>query len=200
MATLSDLQPMVLRGDHIYLEPLDEHHAAELFAIGVDESMWTYMPRGPMLSEEDALQFIRRALGKRLYGELPYAIRLCATGALIGSTRYQDIQPAHQSVEIGWTFVHPSHWGKAAGTESHFLLARHALEDLGAGRVWFKADARNLRTQRALERCGVTREGVLRKHLRTRDGLIRDSVIYAVIAEEWPQVKRRAAEVLARYG
>jgi len=199
MATLSDLQPIVLRGSYIYLEPLAERHAAELFAIGTEESMWTYLPSGPLLSEDDALQFIQRALARRLWkSEFPYALRLCASGALIGSMRYQDIQPVHRSVEIGWTFVHPSQWGTLAGIESHLILARYALEDLEAGRVWFKVDTRNLRTLRLLDRWGATREGVLRKHLRVREGFIRDSAIYSIIAEEWPQLKQRSEELLAR--
>jgi RimJ/RimL family protein N-acetyltransferase len=199
MATLSDLKPIVLMGEHIYLEPLEERHAAELFAIGRDELMWRYMSRGPMLSEEDARRFIERALMNRTFGgEFPFAIRLRVTDALIGSTRYQDIQPQHRSVEIGWTFVHPSHWRIGAGTESQYLLVRHAIEDLGAGRVWFKTDARNPWTQKALCRCGVTREGVLRRHMRARDGFIRDSVIFSIIEEEWPTVKQRVEKVLGR--
>jgi RimJ/RimL family protein N-acetyltransferase len=197
---LSDLEPVVLRGDRIYLEPLEEQHAAELFAIGRDEAMWRYMTRGPMTSEDDARQFLRNAQINRDFGlAFQFGIRLAATGALIGSTRYQDIQPRNESVEIGWTFVHPSFWWMGAGTESQFLLAGHAFEKLGAGRVWFKTDTRNLRTQKALQRCGITREGVLRRHLLARDGFIRDSVIYSIVREEWPAVKQTAERVLARF-
>src|SRR5579864_3445918 len=186
---LTDLQPVVLRGEYVYVEPLEEGHAVELFAIGRDESMWRYLPRGPFTSEEDARLFIERALSNRTFGgEFPFAIRLCATGALIGSTRYQDIQPRHNSIEVGWGFVDPPQWRKGAGTESHFLLIRHAIEDLGAGRVWFKTDVRNIAMQKMVERCGVTREGVLRRHWCVRDGFIRDSVIYSILPEEWPAI------------
>jgi RimJ/RimL family protein N-acetyltransferase len=196
---LSDLRPIVLRGNQIYLEPLEERHAAELFAIGQDKNIWRYLPRGPFTSEEDALQFVQHALLTRAFGnELQFVIRVSSTGAVIGTTRYQDIQPQHSSVEVGWTFVDPSQWFRGAGTESSFLLVQHAIEDLGAERVWWKTDRRNLQTQKTLEKCGVHREGVLRRHLRTKDGSTRDSVIYSVLPEEWPDVKQRAEELMAR--
>jgi N-acetyltransferase len=197
---LNDLAPVILRGEQVYVEPLEERHAGELFAIGQDEATWQYMPRGPIQSEEDARRFIARALSNRAFGrEFAFAIRLCTNGALIGSSRFQDIQPQHDSIEIGWTFIHSSHGGRGAGTESQFLLGRHAFEDLGAGRVWFKTDARNLRMQQMLERCGVTREGVLRRHMRARDGFIRDSVMYSILREEYPAVRQRFEEVLADF-
>jgi RimJ/RimL family protein N-acetyltransferase len=163
--------------------------------------MWRFMLRGPFASEDDAKRFVERALTNRAFGgELPFVIRLCSNGVLIGSTRYRDIQPRHRSVEIGYTFVQPSQWWRGAGIESQFLLARHAIEDLGAGRVWFMTDARNFWTRKELELCGVTREGILRHHLYVRDGFIRDSVIYSIIPEEWPAVKQVAEAVLARFG
>src|SRR5262245_9672169 len=108
MASLNDLRPITLRGRFVYVEPLMEHHAAELFAAGSDEEIWTYLPRGSMASIEESMLFIHEAQARVARGrEFPYAIRLCATDELIGSTRFQDIQPYHGSVEIGWTFVHP---------------------------------------------------------------------------------------------
>ncbi len=196
---LSDLQPVVLRGIQIYLEPLERLHTAELFAIGKELAIWRFQPQGPFVSEDDAKRFVERALSSRdVGGELPFVIRLSCNDELIGTTRYRDIQPRHRSVEIGFTFIHPSHWWRGAGTEAVFLLASHAFENLEAGRVWFMTDARNYWTQKALERCGVTREGVLRRHLRVSDGFIRDSVVYSVISEEWPAAKQRAQALFAR--
>jgi N-acetyltransferase len=196
---LSDLRPVVLEGKQVFLEPLATEHTRELLALGADESMWRFLPRA-ILSEEDAEQFVANALTKRLLGsEFAFAVRLSVTGALIGSTRYEDIQPRHGSVEIGWTFVHPSYLKTGAGTESQFLLVQHAIEDLGASRVWFKTDGRNLRIQKLLERSGVTREGVLRRHMCTRNGFLRDSVIYSILPEEWPDVKQRVRKVLERF-
>lgn len=197
---LSDLQPVVLRGTQIYLEPLHEGHAADLFAVSQDQRIWRYLPGRPFTSEQDALHFIEQALLNRAFGsELQFVIRVCQTDEIIGSVRYMDIQPRHGSVEVGGTFVHPAHWFRGGGTESNLLLAGHAIESLGAGRVWCKTDARNLQTQKIFERCGLHREGVLRRHMYVGAGFVRDSVIYSVIAEEWPEVKRRGAELMARH-
>ncbi len=196
---LSDLQPVVLRGIQVYLEPLETLHTAELFTVGKEAAIWRFQPQGPFVSEDDAKRFVERALVSRDFGaELPFVIRLSSNDELIGTTRYRDIQPHHRSVEIGFTFIRPSHWWRGAGSEAVFLLAGHAFENLEAGRVWIMTDSRNYWTQKALERCGVTREGVLRRHLRVSDGFIRDSVVYATISEEWPAVKQRTQALFAR--
>jgi N-acetyltransferase len=196
---LSDLRPVVIRGMNIYLEPLEVSHTAELYTIGKEPDLWRFQTRGPFISKDEAKQFIERALSNRDSGaEFPFIIRLSSNGELIGTTRYRDIQPRHCSVEIGFTFIHPSHWWRGSGTESVFLLAKHAFESLDAGRVWFMTDTRNYWTQKALNRCGITREGVLRRHLRVNDDFIRDTVVYAVISEEWPHVKQRVLDVFAR--
>jgi RimJ/RimL family protein N-acetyltransferase len=198
MTALADIRPTVLHGRLVTLEPMEEGHAAALFKIGKEETIWTHMARGPLVSEADARELIRAALREQdARREVPFVIRLRATKAVVGSTRYLDIQPAHGSVEIGWTFLHPSHWSTSAAAESEFLLAGHAIEVLGATRVWFKADGRNLRAQRALERWGVVREGVLRRHMRVRDNFIRDSVIYSILPEEWPALKARVVAALS---
>jgi len=197
VASLAHVRPVTLQGRVVVLEPMAEHHAAELFAIGREEQIWTYMARGPLTSGADALELVRAALREQAHGrELPFVIRLRSTGMLVGSSRFLDIQPRHNSVEIGWTFLHPARWATFAAVEAEYLLVAHALEVLGAGRVWFKTDGRNLRAQRALERWGVVREGVLRRHLRVRDGVIRDSVIYSILPEEWPALRRQVAAAL----
>jgi RimJ/RimL family protein N-acetyltransferase len=197
-AALDELQRTSLWGKTVLLEPLEECHAAELFAVGTHEAVWKYMPRGPLESEADALQFIERALERRLFHrEFPFAIRLRSNNALVGTTRFQNVDPVRRTLEIGWLFVHPSHWRRGAGTEAGILLAQHAFEHLGATRVWFKTDTRNLGMQRTIERCGVAREEVVLRHLQVRGGFIRDSVIYAIHPGDWPTIKQRAAEVLA---
>jgi RimJ/RimL family protein N-acetyltransferase len=198
-SVLSELQPVVLRGTQIYLEPLEMRHTDELFVVGKDPAIWRFQPKGPFTTQDDAKRFVERALSSRDFGgELPFIVRLSDNDELIGTTRYRNIQPRHCSVEIGFTFIHPSHWWRGAGTEAVYLLGKHAFENLEAGRVWFMTDVRNYWTQKALERCGITREGVLRRHLRGSDGFIRDSVIYATISEEWPAVKQRVQALFAR--
>jgi RimJ/RimL family protein N-acetyltransferase len=191
--TLGDLRATVLAGARVDLVPLQERDAPDLFAAGRDERVWSYLPRGPFADEEDALRFIRRALEEQAFGtEVAYAVRARETGALVGTTRYASICPRHGSVEIAWTFLCPSRWGTRAAAEVMVLMVAQAIEQYGAGRVWLKTDARNVRLIRAMEHGGVTREGVLRRHLRVRDGSVRDSVIFSVIAEEWPELKRRS--------
>jgi RimJ/RimL family protein N-acetyltransferase len=197
-AALNELPRTRLCGKTVLLEPLEKCHAAELFAVGTHQAVWKYMPRAPLVSEADALQFIERTLERRLfYREFAFAIRLRSNNALVGTTRFQNVDRDRRSLEIGWLFVHPTHWRRGAGTEAGILLAQHAFEQLGATRVWFKTDARNLGMQRTIERCGVARGEVVRRHFQVRDGFVRDSIIYAIHPGDWPAIKQRAAEVLA---
>lgn len=193
MPTLRDLRPEVVTGARVRLVPLAESDAAELFAVGRDLRLWPHLPGGAFETEEDALRFIRRALVEQAFGrQVPYAVREPNSGALVGTTRYASIEPRHESVEIAWTFLHPSTWGTRAPAEMMVLMLAQAIERYGAGRVWLKTDSRNTRLIRAMEHGGVTREGTLRRHLRVSDGHVRDSVIFSVIAEEWPELKRRS--------
>jgi RimJ/RimL family protein N-acetyltransferase len=123
--------------------------------------------------------------------EQPFVILDHGSGELAGSTRYLDIQPLHRGVEIGWTWIAPAYQRTAVNTHAKFLLMRHAFETLGAIRVSLKTDSRNERSQRAIERIGAKREGVLRNHYIMPDGYYRDSVYYSVIDTEWPMVKER---------
>jgi RimJ/RimL family protein N-acetyltransferase len=174
----------------IDLDPMLPSDAAALFEAGRDERIWNWMARGPFESIGDAEAFIEAARA-RPESEIPFVVRRANGGGVIGSTRYLDIQPFHGSVEIGWTWLHPDYWSTKAAVESEFLLSRAAFL-AGATRVWFKTDARNVRAQHALEHLGIVREGVLRKHLRVRDDFLRDSVVYAIVAEEWEHVAARA--------
>jgi RimJ/RimL family protein N-acetyltransferase len=121
-----------------------------------------------------------------------------ATGRAVGSTRFGDIAPEHGRVEIGWTWIAPSHQRTAVNTEAKLLQLTYAFEELGATRVALKTDGRNLRSQAAIERLGAVREGVLRRHIRMPDGFMRDTVYYSILADEWPSVKARLEARLAR--
>lgn len=121
-----------------------------------------------------------------------------ATGRAVGSTRFADIDVPSERVEIGWTWLAPSRWRTALNTEAKLLQLRYAFEQLGAGRVALKTDARNQRSQAAIERIGGVREGTLRRHLRMPDGYIRDTVYYSILADEWPDVRARLQSRLAR--
>jgi RimJ/RimL family protein N-acetyltransferase len=139
--------------------------------------------------------FIALAMAAEAAGsELPFAIIDTATSRVIGSTRSMEIIPAHRALEIGWTWIGVPWQRTGCNTLCKFLLLRHAFEHLAMNRVQFKADARNTKSRAAIERIGGIYEGTLRKHRIARDGFVRDSAYYSVIAEEWPKVKNRLHE------
>jgi len=191
-----DPLPVKLEGFHVRLEPLTLDHAAALFAIGQDPSIWQWLTRPPLQSLEDT----RTWLGKVLehYDEIAFAIIDRASGAVAGTTRYMDIRREDRGLEIGGTWLGVDYMRTAINTECKYLLMKHAFETLGAARVQLKTDLRNERSQSAIERIGAKREGVLRRHKLTRGGLIRDSVFYSVIDKEWPDVKKRLEEMIHR--
>lgn len=211
-----DARAVTLTGRHVHLGPLAERHAADLAEAGRDAEIWRYMPRGPLADEEDARGMIRAALEAAKEGsQVPFAIVERAAnrrsgdrpggpsgdsgesfGRAIGSTRYLDVRREHRGLEIGWTWLGRPWQRTAANTECKQLMLEHAFEKLGALRVQLKTDARNVTSQRAIERIGAVREGVLRAHMVMHDGFVRDSVMYSIAAEEWPGVKRRLEDLL----
>ena len=194
-----DVRPIVLEGPHIRLEPLSHVHAADLFAASRDADFWELMPRGPFRDVDDVLHWIDDACSAMETGaELPFAIIHLPSGRAIGSTRYLDIRPLDRALEIGWTWISPGHQRTPANTECKYLLLRHAFETLAAIRVQLKTDARNQRSQRAIERLGAVREGVLRRHRLLWTGFVRDSVYYSILDSEWPAVKQRLEGLLTR--
>jgi N-acetyltransferase len=193
-----DPRPIRLAGVHAVVEPLTLGHAADLFAAGADEATWAYMPRPSLRSIEDAESMIRQALVETEAGrEVAFAIVSAASGSAVGSTRFLDLQRPHRALEIGWTWIGPVWQRSAVNTECKLLLLRHAFDELGAHRVTLKTDARNVRSQSAIERIGGVREGVLRRHRVCWDGFVRDTVYYGIVDSEWPRVKVRLEAMLA---
>lgn len=129
---------------------------------------------------------------------LPFAIIDLADGRAVGGTSYLDITPAHRRIEIGWTWLGARARRTAINTECKYLLLKHAFETLGCSRVQLKTDARNLRSQVAIERLGAAKEGVLRRHMVLPDGHVRDTVMYSIVSEEWPMVLKRLQASLRR--
>lgn len=187
-----DFNMEALQGRQVRLEPLAERHADDLLAVGRDESIWTYLTRGPFVDRADVVQWIHKAEALREKGEqIPFAIVDAATNRAVGSTRYLDIRPHDQAIEIGYTWLTPAVQRTAINTECKLLLLKHAFETLSAGRVQLKTDARNVKSQTAIARLGALREGVLRRHMRTRNDHFRDTVFFGILAEEWPAVRSR---------
>lgn len=184
------IQQPVLEGRHVRLEPLSEAHVDGLFDIGQRQDDWAYMPTGSFTSRAETEQWVKAALdlaSRELH--YPYVLVEPSSGALMGSTRYLNIRPRDHGLEIGYTWLGRDYQRTAVNTEAKYLLLRHAFEVLGAFRVELKTDARNQRSQKAIERLGAQKEGVLRRHMVVQDGYVRDSVMYSITDLDWPDVR-----------
>ena len=184
-----EVSPVVLAGDAVRLEPLSQDHAQGLYNRGRSAVDWAFMPRSCFVDLADTRQWIDEALAAP--DQQPFAILETGKNKVVGSTRYLNIRPEHRSLEIGWTWLGQEWQRTSVNTETKLLLLTHAFEKLGAVRVEFKTDGRNLRSQRALERIGATMEGVLRQHMIVQGDYRRDSVYFSVIDRDWPTVKER---------
>jgi RimJ/RimL family protein N-acetyltransferase len=190
--------PVVLQGASVRLEPLNVHHVDDLLSASADEAIWRYLPIAQPGTRAEMRRWVDEALRDMAGGaQVSFAIVNTASRRAVGSTRYLDIQRTHRNLEIGWTWLGAEYRRTSVNTECKFLLLRHAFEALGALRVCFKTDARNLPSQRAIERIGGQREGTFRNHMIVRDGYVRDSVYYSIIDREWPDVKARLEAMLA---
>ena len=190
------LLPVTLHGTAVRLEPLTAEHADLLADAALDPELWRItVERVHDRASLDA--YIGRALAQQATGTaLPFALVEPATGRGIGSTRFGNYEAAHGRIEIGWTWVGRAWQRTRVNTEAKYLLLRHAFDTLGLTRVELKTDAINARSRAAIRRIGATEEGTLRRHTRTWDGRLRDSVYFSVIAEEWPDVRARLDAML----
>jgi RimJ/RimL family protein N-acetyltransferase len=191
-----DRQRVVLEGERIRLEPMCAEHAQGLYNRGRMGTDWAFMPRACFIDMADVRQWIEEALQDAT--QMPFTIVEKGKGRVVGSTRFLHMRPEHRTVEIGWTWLGQEWQRTGVNTEAKLLLLSHAFDRMGCIRVEFKTDARNQRSQRALERIGATREGLLRNHMIVQGGYRRDSVYFSVIDEEWPAVKKRLQGLLRR--
>lgn len=193
------LEPQRLVGQHVILEPIDISHAAGLFAIGQQAEDWHWLPRACFTSLDEASEWVHAALELRARGEhITYTLLDPRDNSPLGSSRYLNIRGRDRGLEIGWTWLGRKAQRTPVNTEAKFLLLRQAFEDFGALRVELKTDARNLRSQAAIERIGATREGLFRRHMIAQHGFVRDTVYYSVIDTEWPVVKQHLLHRLQR--
>jgi RimJ/RimL family protein N-acetyltransferase len=192
------LQPTTLEGHGVRLEPLALEHEEALRAAATDGALWqlwyTSVPE-----PDNVAAYIATALeGQHAGHMLPWIVRELASGAVAGSTRFHDIVPAVDRVEIGYTW-YAQRWQRThVNTACKLLLFAHAFERVGCQVVGLRTDNFNFASQRAIERLGARKDGVIRHHQARRDGTVRDSVMYSVVAAEWPDVKRHLALRLAR--
>ncbi len=188
--------PIELVGQKVKIRPMELNDLNELYDAGNSQEIWAYMPMS-MQSLDDMKRLIDDALQAREQGtEFPFVIIAKDSQKIVGSTRFLDISPANRSLEIGWTWLSPVVWRTSINTESKYLLLRHCFETLGTIRVQIKTDGRNQRSQKAIERLGAVREGVLRRHRIMYDGFVRDSVYYSIIDQEWQLVKTRLESMM----
>lgn len=194
-----EVHPLTLNGQFVRLEPLSLQHVSGLADIGLEESIWRFMLYGKINSLADMHAWVEEMLRRQAAGaDLPFAVRHLESGRLAGATRYLEISPKHRTLEIGGTWYGLEFQRSVVNTESKYLLLSHAFEKLGVVRVQFKTDQRNMPSQKAIERLGAVREGVLRSHMITPEGVIRNSVYYSIIDSDWPAVKARLEEMLYR--
>src|SRR5262245_44026985 len=182
--------PITIEGHGVRLEPLTTEHESGLRAAVADGELWrrwfTTVPEPDRVGG-----YIAAALdGQRVGHMLPWVVREVTSGAIIGSTRYHDIVADIDRVEIGYTFYAATWQRTHVNTACKLLLFQHAFETLGCRVVGLRTDNFNFASQRAIEGLGAKKDGVIRRHQRRRDGTVRDSVMYSVLAEEWPDVKR----------
>jgi RimJ/RimL family protein N-acetyltransferase len=197
---MMDVKPVVLTGKHVRLEPMTEAHIQGLAKIGVGQSFWDFMLYGNMNSEEDMRGWVMDIISRGKKGtDLPFAVIHLASGRVAGATRYLNIMPSDRGLEIGGTWYGVDFQRTAVNTECKYLLLSHAFETLGAIRVQLKTDLRNERSQKAMERIGAKKEGVLRNHMILPDGRYRDSVFYSILDSEWAEVKNNLIRIMSRY-
>ncbi len=199
MSSAFDPQPVLLEGRHVRLEPLALRHAEGLFEASRAAGIWTYLLIPQFVSVDAVHDWITDSLRAQSAGsDVAFATVRQSDGRVMGSTRFLEIRRPHRCLEIGWTWLSPEGQRTAGNTEAKYLMLRHAFEALGAVRVQLKTDARNEKSRQAILRLGAVEEGTLRKYQTRFDGYVRDTVIFSITAEEWPAVKTRLKDRLAR--
>lgn len=192
------LEPVVLEGSFIRLEPMTPEHHRPLSEIGLDPEIWRYtvsMIRTP----DEMREYMDSALQLKEAGAtLPFVTIERSSGRVVGSTRYGNYDPANRRVEIGWTWLAKPWQRTAINTEAKYLMLTHAFERLHCVRVELKTDVLNTPSRQAMLRIGAKEEGVLRKHTLMWSGRYRDSIYYSILDEEWPEVKSQLERMLVR--
>lgn len=195
------VKPVVLRGKHIRLEPMTTKHIHGLAEIGVGQTFWDFMLYGEMNTEADMANWAKEILSRAERGtDLPFVVIHLDSDRVAGATRYLNIMPQDRGLEIGGTWYGLEFQRTAVNTECKYLLLQHAFETLGCIRVQLKTDSRNERSQRAIERIGARKEGILRNHMILPDGRYRHSVYYSILESEWTDVKKKLEKMMKAYG
>src|SRR5512143_3140411 len=185
-----EVKPVIIQGKSVRLEPMTKEHAPGLAEIGAGQPFWDFMLYGNINTVDDMRNWVLDILSRAEKGtDVPFVVIHLASGRVAGATRYMNIMPKDRGLEIGGTWYGLDFQRTPVNTECKYLLLHHAFETLGCIRVQLKTDLLNERSQKAIERIGAKKEGVLRNHMILPDGRIRHSVFYSILDTEWPEVK-----------
>lgn len=188
-----------LKGEHVYLEPLNESHVETLRQLARDGRIWEFTKTLIVNDtyDEQFDKYIAAAFNPNAFlMQRSFVMRDVQTDAVMGMTRYYKIEPEHKRLSIGWTWYIPEYWGKVHNKECKLLLLQYAFETLGFRRVEFEVAHQNIRSQKAVEKIGGVREGTLRKHMLRPDGEVRHTVVFSVIDDEWPAAKQNLLRLI----
>lgn len=195
---MQPVTPVTLTRGPVTLVPLELAHETGLAAAAADGQLWNLRVTS-VPDPENTRAYIETALRMRTEGHrFAFAVLDSSTGQVMGSSSYHDIVPAVQRLEIGYTWYAQRYQRSAINTTAKWLLMQHAFETLGAQLVGWRTDNYNFASQRAIERLGARKDGVLRHHALRRDGTVRDTVMYSLAAGEWPEVKAHLEHQLTR--
>ncbi|AVK82388.1 GNAT family N-acetyltransferase [Lysinibacillus sp. B2A1] len=187
---------IALENETVLLRPLDKVDVQGILEAVNFPEIWLHMSTA-MENIEDVNGFVDNALAiKEKKTEFPFVIVDKESGQIIGSTRFMDIDDKHKRLEIGTTWLIPAYWRTAINTNCKYLLLQYCFEILNFQRVQIKTDHENYRSQKAIERIGAIKEGVLRNHMIRKDGTIRHTVMYSITKEDWPEVKMKLQQLL----
>ena len=193
------IDTILLKGSHVYLEPLQMAHVPILKALAKNERIWEYT-KTLLINDSYDEQFdkyIKAAFDPlNTGGQVSFVIRKLSDDTIIGMTRYYGIESSHKRLSIGYTWYVPQVWGGKENKECKLLLLQYAFESLGFQRVQFDVAHQNIRSQKAVEKIGGVKEAVLRKHGLHADGTVRDTIVFSIIDDEWPRKKQALLQLI----
>ncbi len=181
--------PLILNGQVVRLEPLLEEHIEPLMAIARTTPKTFKFTSTPVTDEQRDRYFEQAFRQRDLQEAYPFVLKLQGSNQIVGSSRFADINWQHRNCELGYTWIDKRFHGGSVNVESKYLMLSHAFEELGFVRVQIHTDTRNIRSQKAIERLGAVYEGILRCHMITKGGYIRDSMVFSITYPDWPNVK-----------
>ncbi|NSL88144.1 GNAT family N-acetyltransferase [Chitinophaga solisilvae] len=181
----------VIENKRVRLEPLQEDHLEVLLPLALEPSLWT-VGANHIASREDLEKYIRAAIAERNAGTaIPFVIYDRQVQQIAGSTRYAGLTLPHKRTEIGYTWINPELQGSGLNKAMKYAMLQYAFEVMDLNRVEFKTDELNMQSRNAILSIGCTQEGILRRHMITSQGRVRNTVYFSMLKEEWPEVKQR---------